>query len=413
MKITAIKSIGYQQTFSPEMQSKQHNYVAQSRAVHRNSHSVAYCLMAFRCLWLKAHFAPEFWACVMSGCHPDKIPRYMSVARSEGWTPTDITYSGRIPKVKAAGLKFGTLNINSLTASFTATDDTINQGIIGVKGIGEKAAAIFEGEGCYNHIDAFVAPVNNNDNRKNKAVLERLIKLKVFEELPKHGNSKALWMYYQYAYTSDDNFRRELKPRVLEALGWNDKTIEEERKRQISAYKSLYPKRNKIPAKITNWAPKIDKTTVTLDLMLKLFPKDFSLAEKLQFQKDYFGFYIDSPLDLFEIRGNCTIQEAKELGLEQREVMLEAMITSVDYSTTKPREGQTTGTTYAKITVTDGIQTTMIFVWKSELDNIDPNVLAPGIGVRIRVNFDRMRNTFSLCRGTTIRTLRLKDADTR
>jgi DNA polymerase III alpha subunit len=410
MKIISAISLGYQQTYSPEMESKQHNYIARSKAIHRNSHAVAYCLMAFRCLWLKAHFAPEFWASVMSGCHPDKIPRYMSVARSEGWHPTDITYSGtKIPATRASGVKFGTLNINDLTASFTTSGDVINQGMIGVNGIGEKAAEIFEGSGNYNSIDEFVAPQKGEDNRKNKATLERLIKLGAFEHLPNHGNSKALWMYYQYNYTSDTNFRKELNSKILEHQGWNDKTIAQEVNRQIAAYKSLYPKRNKIPNKITNWKPKVDR--VSLDIMRQLFPVDYTLSEKLKFQKEFFGFYLDSPLELFEVRGNCSIQEAKELGLEIREVMLEAMITAVDMGTTRPKEGQQTGSPFARVTLTDGIQSTVVFIWKNELDAIDPSVLSPGVGVRIRVNFDRMRNTFSLCRGTTIRTLRLKDAN--
>jgi len=412
MKIISIKSLGIQQTYSPEMRSSQHNYVTyQSSAIHKNSHAVAYCLMALRCLWLKAHFAPEFWACVMSGCHPDKIPRFMSVSRSEGWVPTEITYSGKnIPKTRANGVKFGTLNINSLTANYTVTGDIINQGMIGVSGIGDKAAEIFEGEGKYDSIDEFVhSDSEGKNNRKNKAALERLIKLGVFEHLPKHENSKALWMYYQYKHTSDDGFRKNIKADILQLQGWNDKTIAAEIARQITAYKSLYPKRNKIPSKIQNWKPTV--SDVTLDTMLKLFPNDYTLAEKLQFQKEYLGFYLDSPLELFETRGNCTIQDAKELGLEIREVMLEVMITKCETGTTRPRDGQTTGSTFAKITVTDGIQTSLLFIWKSELDNIDPKMLQHGVGIRARVNFDKMRNTFSLCRGTTLRSLRLKNAD--
>lgn len=384
------------------------------RYAFNKSHSVSYCLMALRCLWLKAHFAPEFWACVMSGCHPDKIPRYMSVSRSEGWIPTDITYSGKhVPTNRASGIKFDTLNINSLTASYTATGDIINPGMIGVKGIGEKAAETFEGDGVYNSIDEFILPQDAGTepapNRKNKAVLERLIKLGAFAHLPQHDNSKALWMYYQYNYTSDTDYQKSINSQVLQNQGWNEKTIAEEVNRQIAAYKSLYPKRNKIPAKIINWKPKVSQ--VSLDMMQKLYPDDYTLSEKLQFQKEYLGFYLNSPLELFQTRGNSTIKDAKELGLTNREVMLEVMITAVDIGTTKPREGQKTGSQFAKVTVTDGVQTSLIFIWKAELDNIDPAALNPGVGIRIRVNFDSMRNTFSMCRNTTFRTLRLKDAD--
>jgi len=412
MKITSIKSLGIQETYSPEMKSEQHNYILDSGAVHKNSHGVSYCLITLKCLWLKAHFAPEYWACVMSGCHPDKIPRYMSVSRSEGWTPTDITYSGKYkPKIKANCIRFGTLNINSLTKKYTVTGDVVNQGLIGVKGIGKKAASIFEGEGNYNSLDQFVCPNKNETDapRKNKAVLERLIKLGAFSHLPDHNNSQALWMYYLYHYSSDSNIKKDIAGLAIKKEGWNDKTIAEERNRQEAEYKKLYPKRNKIPSKISKWKP--STPNITLRLINKLFPKDFTLAQKLQFQKDYLGFYLDSPMDLFETRGNSTIREAKEFGLENREVMIEAMITAIDLATTKPKVGQSVGSQYAKLTITDGIQSTLIFVWKSELERLNPDVLQAGVGIRVRVNYDSMRNTFSMCRNTTIRALRLKDAN--
>ena len=36
----------------------------------------------------------------------------------------------------------------------------------------------------------------------------------------------------------------------------------------------------------------------------------------LEFQKEFLGYYLDSPLELFELKGKCTIKHAKELGRE-------------------------------------------------------------------------------------------------
>ena len=409
MKITSIRSLGIQQTYSPEMKSKQHNYITQhSNAVHKNSHSVSYCLMALRCLWLKAHFAPEFWAAVMSDCHPDKLVRYMSVARAEDWRPTEITYSGKFrPDKKATGVKFGTININNLTANYTVTGDTVNQGLIGIKGIGDKAAEMFAGKGEWESIDQFISPSgDDNEDRKNKRVLERFIKLGAFSHLPGHENSYALWQYYQYRYCSGVTaLKNDIKGKLLEKEGWNDKTINEERQRQISEYKKVYPGRKKLPAKFNNWVP---KPADTRDRIMALYNDDFSQAEKLGFQKEFLGYYLDSPLELFDLRGGCTIKEAKVNGLDGDEVTLEIMITGLEFAETKPKNGRA-GSQYAKLTVTDGIQRAMIFMWGGELARQDENNLVEGTGVRMRVRFDKQRSTFSMVSGTNLVRLRTRE----
>lgn len=400
MKIKSIRSIGFRQTYSPEMKSASHNYVTnESRAVHRNSHSVSYCLVAFRCLWLKAHFAPEYWAAVMSDCHPDKLVRYMNVARSEEWQPTDITYSGRTPSAESYGVQFGTLNINNLTVNYTVTDNTVNQGLIGIKKIGEKAAEVFAGKGNWSDIDEFIG---SSEGRKNKTVIERFIKLGAFASMVGHENSKALWHWYQYKYCSDTAVRNEIKDKLLELEGWNDKTIKEERQRQINEYKRQYPNRRKVPPKFNNWLPKPNDSR---DRVMALYKDDFTQGEKLEFQKEFLGYYLDSPLELFAIKGHNTIRDAKQTCIEDDNAYMEVMVTDQAFLMTKPKDGRE-GTQYLKLTVTDGIQSALVFIWNTELSKIDPDMLVEGAGIRLRVKYDQQRNTFSMYRGSSIIALR-------
>ncbi len=403
MKIVSCKSLGVQQTYSPEMRSSQHNYkTAHSNAIHRNSHSVAYCLMAYRCLWLKAHFAPEFWAAVMSDCHPDKLVRYMSVARAEDWKPTEITYSGKYKPAKwAEGVKFGTININNLTVNYTVTGDVVNQGMIGIKKVGEKAAELFAGVGDYKNIDEFV---ESGPGKKNKIALERFIKLGAFSSFTGHENAKALWMYYQYAYCSGNTaLKKEIREALLLAEGWDEKTILAERLRQSSEFKKAFPKK-KVPAKILNWNPKPDDSR---DRIMALYKEDFTLSDKLEFQKEFLGYYLDSPLDLFHLKGDSTIKHAKAYAEEYDEVSLEVMILETALLNTKPKEGKES-TQYLKLTVTDGIQRASVFVWGNELGRQDPEVIQAGVGVRMRVSYDKMRNSFTMCRNSNIVRLRQK-----
>lgn len=367
------------------------------RYAFNKSHAVSYCLVAHRCLWLKAHFAPEWWAAVMSDCHQDKLVRYMGIARSEKWQPTEITYSGKLkPSVKSSGVTFDTLNLENMTRSFTVTGDVVNQGLIGIKGIGETAADKYEGKGCYTDIDDFIAKTGGKD----KAACERFIKLGAFKYMAGHENSKAVWTWYQYKYCSGKDItvlKTSLKERLLAAEGWNDKTIEQERKRQISEYKKTYPNRRKIPDKILNWKPSPNDSRENIMALVK---DDFSLKELLDFEQEYLGFYLHSPLDLYDCKGNCSIEDAKAYSTKDSSTRLEGVIVSVDYAKTK------TDKDFAKIVISDGIQQTLILMWESEMRQQNMETLTPGMGVQLYVNYDATRNIFAVARNETI--LRLK-----
>lgn len=374
------------------------------RYAFNRSHAVSYCLVAFKCLWLKAHFAPEFWAAVMSDCHPDKLVRYMGVARAEVWEPTEITYCGKYKGEvdRPRSVNFSVVNIENMTRSFTVTGDTVNQGLIGIKGLGKKASLSFEGKGKYGNIDEFV---QSAPGRQSKIVLERFIKLGAFRFLSGHDNAKALWHYYMYKYCKSGKnmteLRRDVRARLLELEGWTPKTVNEERARQISEWKRQFPKRNKIPDKFKNWNPKPVDTRDKV-MGLPMFSEDFTVEERLNFQKQFLGYWIDSPLDMYKCEG-VTIAQAKENAKMGSEVKIEGLISDVQMAETKK------GDPYLRLYVTDGVQTALIFVWNRELAIQDlEGTVQKGKAIQLFVDFDEKRGTFSLARGEIIAPLRAK-----
>jgi len=317
----------------------------------------------------------------------------MGIARSEKWKPTKITYSGsKIPDSKSDGVKFDTLNLRNMTRRFTVTDDVVNQGLIGIKGIGETAANKYEGTGSYDDIDDFIEQTGGKD----KAACERFIKLGAFKYMKGHGNSKALWTWYQYKYCSGKDItklKNDIKQQLLLKDGWNDKTIKEEKKRQIDEYKKTYPKRRKIPNKLINWkpTPSDDRENV-----MSLITEDFTLAEILKFEEEYLGYYLHSPLDLYACKGDCTIEDAKCYSTRDTSSRLEGVIIEVSYSKTK------TDKDFARIIISDGIQQSLVLMWESELRIQNKDILQAGTGVQLYVNYDHTRNIFTVSRNEHI-----------
>ncbi len=366
------------------------------RYAFNKSHAVSYCLVALKCLWLKAHFAPEFWAAVMSDCHPDKLVRYMGVARAEEWNPTEITYCGKYKgePERPRSVRFSVVNIENMTRSFTVTGDTVNQGLIGIKGLGKKAALSFEGKGRYANIDEFV---QSAPGRQSKTVLERFIKLGAFRFLTGHENAQALWEYYRYKYCKSGKdmttHRREVRERLLALEGWTPKAVNEERARQISEWKRQFPKRSKVPDKFKNWNP---KPADTRDKVMALFADDFTVEQRLAFQKQFLGYWIDSPLDMYRCEG-VTIAQAKDNAKMGNEVKIEGLVSDVQMAETKK------GDPYLRLYVTDGIQTALVFVWNRELAIQDlEGTVQKGKAIQLFVDYDLKRGTFSLARGEVI-----------
>jgi DNA polymerase III alpha subunit len=326
----------------------------------------------------------------------------MGIARAEKWEPTDITYSGTYrPEERAKGVVFDIINISNLTADFTVTNDKVNQGMIGIKGIGETAANKFAGRGEFTDIDDFI----EKKGVKSKTVIERFIKMGAFSSLPGHENSYATWMWYQYRYCSGKDItqlRKQIRAKLLEEDLWNDETITEERQRQTDEYKAQFPNRRKIPTKIQNWKPKPDDTR---ERVMALYQDEsFTLEQVLEFEKKYLGYYLHSPLDLYDIDGDCTIEKAKEESLDGGgDTKLEVVVLDLQFATSK------NGKEYARLIVSDGVQEALILIFSNELVLQDPESLTVGTGIQAYVDYDEMRGTFTMKRNQIIVRLLPKD----
>jgi DNA polymerase III alpha subunit len=269
-----------------------------------------------------------------------------------------------------------------------------------VKGIGEKAAEIYAGKGTYHHIDEFIT----TPERRNKPALERFIKLGAFKHLPQHHNSKALYYYYLFNHSTGSNDAKKEKDSILQALaiqqGWTEQSIKQEQARQREEYRKLYPKRAKIPVKIEKWQPNIK---IELENFNAIFENDFTLDERLSFQKEYLGYWLESPLTKYRLEGGRTIEEAKRAGQHDGRVELEVVVIDMISAKTK------TDKPYHKLIVSDGTQQTSIFLWPTERSIQRQELLVAGQGLKIPTNYNSEIKLFSVRKNSLITKLRVRD----
>lgn len=330
-----------------------------ARYAFNRSHAVSYCLVAHRCLWLKGYFPHEWWAAVMSDCHPEKLVRYMAVARSEG-------------------VAFAPLNVNKLTVAFTVTGDSVNPGLIGLKKVGLKAAEAFAGEGSYNNIDEFVAA-----KKKSKTVLERLIKLGSFDHLHPDDDggyytAKEIWKYYLLTYCSIDKDARKIKEAIQNQLilnaGWTEDDIIEERHRQMREYKAQYPKRFKVPNKVLAWQPKVEWNHQTVLPVIRLMHIkygqriDYTVSEKLKHEKEYLGYFITNPLMRYKHTLSYTFKNAIKCTERYKNPVVHAVVTKVEESETKVKADGTGGDKIVRLTMYDGDSERVVIIWKNQCE---------------------------------------------
>lgn len=323
------------------------------------AHSVAYSLITYMSAYLKCHYPSEWWAAVMTYCHIDKLPNYMSAARLEG-------------------VKFRLLDINNLEHEYSVRDGGVVPGLQSIKGIGEKASLQFTAvEGPFEDIDNMVEKCG-----KKKLVFERLIKLGAFDDV--HSNRRGLWFWYRYKYCSGKDITA-LKKEIREKFAWSQEQIEQERNRQADNFKSLNPKR-KIPKKILNWKPKIDPKR---DEVISLYD-DFTDDEKLKLEKEFLGFYWTSPLSQYQHKSRNNIEGSKKTGI------LEAVVDTLESKKSKK------GNTYYVLRVTDGIQTVPITVWASVVEQSDRRCFNEGVGLRLDVVFNPDRKNFRIANNSQV-----------
>lgn len=338
------------------------------RYAFNKSHSTSYIMVAFISAWMKVHFPPEWWGSVMSSCHHEKLVKYMNIARSED-------------------VQFGTINVENISLNFTVEPGTlrVTPGLTSIKGIGEGTAGNLQETarafgGSYTDIDHFVSI-----NGKNKTILQRLILLGAFKRY--HSNIKATWMWYQYKYCSDTtDLKKEIRGKLL--ADWTEEKIVAERERQVEEFRKAWPKRKKIPAKILNWQPKPKDSR---ENVMALYPEDYNLKERLQFEKEYLGYYWHSPMDQYHRDPSMSIRAVKEAGGGA----MQAVIEKAWYGKTKR------DSSFARLTVSDGLGTANVILWSEELA-MSKHMIADNVGVKLYVDYDKERDSFTLRRRTVL-----------
>lgn len=347
------------------------------------SHATAYVLISHRCLWLKTHYPAEWWAAVMSDCDSERLTKYMGYSRADG-------------------VKFGSYDVDKLTLKFTTLGEQVTPGITAIKGIGlNLSQKIVNQHTTYTDIDDFV-----EKNGRHKIVCESLIKLGAFSK--KHPNRKATWWWYQYQHGVDDD-AKQMKKFIRCAFAWPEEAIKAERHRQEMEYRQQYPKRNKMPTKITNWLPrkpyKADKYTMpesiseslvqlskyiepTREQVMALAERDYTLKEILDFERSYLGYYFHSPMDMYKRTGNNTISDARDNGV------LEGVIEK--FSMRKKQ------TEFGEAIITDGLETTKVMIWSNELSANGDEIFKEGNGIKMRVIWKDQFKTFSIKPGSSV-----------
>ena len=341
------------------------------RYCFNKSHGLAYGLVTHRCLWFKAYFPSEWWAAVLSDCHPKKLERYISASRREG-------------------MKFGTFDITRLTWNFESDGTTIRPGLALVKGIGEKSSTsiINQDLSQISDIDHVMRHMQEAGDKPNRTFMERMIKLGAFDN--HHKNRLALWLYYEFYYGKNDD-SRVIRNTIIKTLSPSEKQIVAERKQLADAYFKQYPRRKKIPNKIAKWRPKIKPS---LDDIIRIARSDFNPEQKLSFEREFFGFVWSQPQMFYKMDKRYSIEAAKHMGI------LEAMI---ERSTLRMREGRH----YMIMDVTDGISSSRVNIWPDELDAIDHDGLKSGDGIKIIVRWSDNRQRFNLQRRSSIKRLKI------
>jgi hypothetical protein len=116
----------------------------------------------------------------------------------------------------------------------------------------------------------------------------------------------------------------------------------------------------------------------------------------LEFENEFLGYYLHSPLDLYVTVSGRTIEDAKQNYLNGLDALLEAVIIDCEYAQTR------NDTTMCRLIVSDGIQNVLLIVWEKALKLIVKSNLEVGTGISAIVNYDEKRRSFTLARGETI-----------
>ena len=92
-EITSITYYGEEEVYDVEMEHPHHNFVTDSGIVTCNSHAVAYSTISYACIFLKHHYALEWWAAILSTTDTKKINEELYRYVKDMLLPPDINLS--------------------------------------------------------------------------------------------------------------------------------------------------------------------------------------------------------------------------------------------------------------------------------------------------------------------------------
>jgi DNA polymerase-3 subunit alpha len=147
------------------------------------SHSVAYAYLAYQTAYLKAHYAPYFYAAVLSNEADDtaKIYKYANELRS-------------------TGLMLLPPDINESDSDFTPLENGVRFGLSAIKGIGASSvSAIIESrtQGKFSSLYDFTSRLEQGS--VSKRALESLITAGAFDSIKLEGTSANSWRARNFA----------------------------------------------------------------------------------------------------------------------------------------------------------------------------------------------------------------------
>ena len=221
------------------------------------SHSAAYALISYRTAWLKANYGPEFLAAYLSSIVGSKMSVLGQYIRS----------------VREAGFSVLPPDINESKEDFSASGDIIRLGLSAVAKVGQSAVKnIIESREKEGRFESFWDFFLKTDSRVvNRGVIENLIKSGAFDSLEKNRakllNALPSFLEYASKRCSDSN--------------------------QCSLFDNV--------------------DDVVLDPVMEEC-EDFSVREKLDFEKESMGLYIsghpyDNYFPLIRNYINCTFSD--------------------------------------------------------------------------------------------------------
>lgn len=160
-KIISIKYIGEEKVYDLEMDTPEHNFIANGFISH-NSHAVSYSAVSYWCAWLRTYYPKEWLVAVMN-------------------YEEDAIQADCVRELRRIGAGIHPPSINKSSANVQiAEDGEIYMGLRDVEGCGEKAVADIISKQGFDSFDDFLSRVTRRT--VNKRVIANLIQAGAFDE---------------------------------------------------------------------------------------------------------------------------------------------------------------------------------------------------------------------------------------